>query len=176
MPAVALSDLAIERKAIADGEVEAQIRMTVYTAAPGTNGLAKALAPAAIRGSGTGRSRRGDRGLGPRGNARARGRALRATLVGRAAEDGGLASSAAGPRAAAAPPHGAAAPLQLPRQPCPRGDPPVFFLAHGDRTFDAHIGDRLDGVYQLESAAKGELVFVYLSLNIRQNLSAGASK
>jgi Tfp pilus assembly protein PilO len=31
MPAVALSDLVLERKSIADGNVEAQIRMTVYT-------------------------------------------------------------------------------------------------------------------------------------------------
>ena len=31
MPAVALSDLVLDRKSIADGSVEAQIRMTVYT-------------------------------------------------------------------------------------------------------------------------------------------------
>ncbi len=31
MPAVALSDLVLERKSIADGNVEAQIRMTIYT-------------------------------------------------------------------------------------------------------------------------------------------------
>lgn len=31
MPAVALSELALERKSIRDGDVEAQIRMTVYT-------------------------------------------------------------------------------------------------------------------------------------------------
>ena len=31
MPAVALSDLVLDRKSIADGNVEAQIRMTVYT-------------------------------------------------------------------------------------------------------------------------------------------------
>jgi hypothetical protein len=53
----------------------------------------------------------------------------------------------------------------------PGGDPPVFFLARGDRVIDAHVGDRLEGVYQLESAAAGQLVFVYLPLNIRQNLS-----
>ena len=34
MPAVALSDLVLERKSIADGNVEAQIRMTVYTRSP----------------------------------------------------------------------------------------------------------------------------------------------
>lgn len=58
----------------------------------------------------------------------------------------------------------------------PKGEPPVFFLARGDRLIDAHVGDRLDGVYQFESAAGGQLVFVYLPLNIRQNLAAGASK
>ena len=57
----------------------------------------------------------------------------------------------------------------------PKGDPPVFFLAHGDRVIDARVGDRLDGVYQFESAAGGQLVFVYLPLNIRQNLAAGVS-
>jgi hypothetical protein len=31
MPAVALRDLAIDRKSIGDGDVEAQLRMTVYT-------------------------------------------------------------------------------------------------------------------------------------------------
>jgi hypothetical protein len=58
----------------------------------------------------------------------------------------------------------------------PEGDRPVFFLAKGDRVIDAHVGDRLDGVYQFESAAGGQLVFVYMPLNIRQNLTAGASR
>jgi hypothetical protein len=58
----------------------------------------------------------------------------------------------------------------------PDGDPPVFFLARADRVIDAHVGDRLDGVYQFESAAGGQLVFVYLPLNVRQNLAAGAPK
>ena len=39
MPAVALNDLVLDRKSIADGNVEAQIRMTVYTVATGTMGL-----------------------------------------------------------------------------------------------------------------------------------------
>src|SRR3989442_10882226 len=39
MPAGALSDLVLDRKAIADGNVEAQIRMTLYTVATGTIGL-----------------------------------------------------------------------------------------------------------------------------------------
>ena len=52
----------------------------------------------------------------------------------------------------------------------------MFYLAHGDRIVDARVGDKLDGVYQLESAAGGQLVLVYLPLNIRQTLATGASK
>ncbi len=53
---------------------------------------------------------------------------------------------------------------------------PVFFLARGDRLIEARVGDRLDGVYQFESASDGQLVFVYLPLDIRQTLAAGASR
>jgi hypothetical protein len=53
----------------------------------------------------------------------------------------------------------------------PEGERPVYFLARGDRMIDAHVGDRLDGVYQLESAAGGQLVFLYLPLNVRQRLA-----
>lgn len=84
------------------------------------------------------------------------------------------------------PPPAAAPPPPVPTAPplpytlvgsyAPKGDPPVFFLAHGDRVIDARVGDRLDGVYQFESAAGGQLVFVYLPLNIRQNLAAGVSR
>jgi hypothetical protein len=58
----------------------------------------------------------------------------------------------------------------------PEGQPPVFFLSQGDRVIDARVGDRLDGVYQFESAAGGQLVFVYLPLDIRHVLAAGASQ
>ncbi len=54
----------------------------------------------------------------------------------------------------------------------PQGDAPVYFLSQRDRVIDAHVGDKIDGVYQFESAAGGQLVFVYLPLNIRQNLAA----
>jgi hypothetical protein len=57
----------------------------------------------------------------------------------------------------------------------PEGDQPVYFLSRGDRVIDAHVGDRLDGVYEFESAAGGHLVFVYLPLNVRQTLAARAS-
>jgi hypothetical protein len=58
----------------------------------------------------------------------------------------------------------------------PEGKPPVFFLARGDRLVEAVVGDRLDGVYRFESAAGGQLVFVYLPLDVRQTLAAGASR
>jgi hypothetical protein len=58
----------------------------------------------------------------------------------------------------------------------PKGAQPVYFLSRGDRVVDAHVGDRLDGVYQLESAAGGQLVFVYLPLDVRQTLAAGAPR
>jgi hypothetical protein len=58
----------------------------------------------------------------------------------------------------------------------PEGERPVFFLLRGDRVIDAHVGDRLDGVYQFESAGGGQLVFVYLPLNIRQNLPVSPSR
>jgi hypothetical protein len=57
----------------------------------------------------------------------------------------------------------------------PENDKTVFFLSHADRVIDAHVGDRIDGVYDFESADAGQLVFNYLPLNIRQSLSAGAA-
>jgi hypothetical protein len=57
----------------------------------------------------------------------------------------------------------------------PAGDNPVYFLARADRVIDAHVGDRLDGVYSFESAGSGSLVFNYLPLNVRQSLPTGVS-
>lgn len=55
-----------------------------------------------------------------------------------------------------------------------QGDGTVYFLAQGDRVVDARVGDRLDGVYQFETATAGQLTFNYLPLNFRQLLSTGA--
>lgn len=57
----------------------------------------------------------------------------------------------------------------------PSGDSPVYFLSRADRVIDAHVGDRLDGVYAFESAGSGSLVFNYLPLNIRQSVTTGVS-
>jgi hypothetical protein len=52
----------------------------------------------------------------------------------------------------------------------------VYFLSRGDRVIDVRVGDRIDSIYQLESAVGGQLVFVYLPLDIRQTLAAGGAK
>jgi hypothetical protein len=55
----------------------------------------------------------------------------------------------------------------------PDGGRTVYFLARGDRVIDAHVGDRLDGIYDFESASAGQLIFNYMPLNIRQPLTTG---
>lgn len=56
-----------------------------------------------------------------------------------------------------------------------QGGKTVYFLGHGDTVIDAHVGDRLDGVYDFETDAGGQLQFNYLPLKIRQTLSASTS-
>ncbi len=154
MPAVALSDVALQRKSISDANVEAQIRMTVYTAATGTIRLPGAR-PAS------------DRVVAP----------MHASAL--FAQHSWLVLPLAPvPPPPPPPPAPTAPPLPYTflGSFAPEGEPPVFFLARGDRVIDARVGDRLDGVYQLESAAGGQLVFVYLPLDVRQTLAAGAAK
>ena len=57
----------------------------------------------------------------------------------------------------------------------PEGEPPVFFLSRADRVIDARVGDRLDGVYEFQSAEGGQLLFNYLPLNIQQSLPGGVA-
>lgn len=82
------------------------------------------------------------------------------------------------PAAPPPPPEPAAPPLPyaLVGSFAPEGAPPVFFLTRGDRVIDARVGDRLDGVYQVEAAAGDQLVLVYLPLNVRQNVPARVSR
>jgi len=166
MPAVALSDLVLERKSIADGSVGAQIRMTVYTVASGTIGLPGAGSATAVPPASEARPA-SDRVVAP-----TRGAAL-------FAQHSWYVLPPAPPLAPPPPPPPPTAPpfpYTLIGSFGPEGHPPVFFLAHGDRVIDARVGDRIDGVYQFESAAGGQLVFVYLPLNIRQSLAAGVSQ
>jgi hypothetical protein len=55
------------------------------------------------------------------------------------------------------------------------GDTTTYFLSRADRVVDAHIGDRLDGIYDFESADANQLVFNYVPLNIRQSLPSGGN-
>jgi hypothetical protein len=57
----------------------------------------------------------------------------------------------------------------------PDGGKAVYFLSRADRVLDAHVGDHIDGVYELESADAAQLVFNYLPLNIRQNVPTGVA-
>jgi hypothetical protein len=56
----------------------------------------------------------------------------------------------------------------------PEGGKTVYFLSRADRVIDARVGDRLDGVYDFESADANQLVFNYLPLNIRQPITTGS--
>jgi len=159
MPALALSELALERRSISDGDVEAQIRLTVYTAAS-SQGSPPAIAAAAAT----------DRVVAP----------THATAL--FAQH----SWTVLPPQPRLPPPPPPPPPPDPTAPpfpyayvgsfAPEGEPSVFFLTRGDHVVDARVGDRLDGVYQLESAASGQLVFVYLPLNIRQNIVTGVTR
>jgi hypothetical protein len=154
MPAVALDELAIDRKSIVDGSVEAQIRMTLYTGANEAISLPRARA--------------------------------KQTEVVAPAHAAALFAQHSWYVLPPAPPPAAPPPPPAPSAPpfpytcigsfAPDGHAPVYFLAQGDRVVDAHVGDRLDGVYQFESADGGQLTFVYLPLDVRQTLPLGASR
>ena len=57
----------------------------------------------------------------------------------------------------------------------PNGAAPVFFLTQGDRVYDVHIGDTLDGTYTVDSFSNGQLVFTYKPLNTQQQLTTGGA-
>ena len=55
------------------------------------------------------------------------------------------------------------------------GAGPVFFLTRGDRVYDVHIGDILDGTYSVDAFANGQLTLTYKPLNQQQQLTTGAT-
>lgn len=57
----------------------------------------------------------------------------------------------------------------------PNGAKPVFFLTHGDRVYDVHIGDTLDNTYTVDAFNNGALVFTYKPLNQQQQLMTGGA-
>ena len=52
----------------------------------------------------------------------------------------------------------------------------VYFLTRGDRVFDVHVGDTIDGIYSVDGAVNGQLQLTYKPLNIQQALPLGDSK
>ena len=56
------------------------------------------------------------------------------------------------------------------------GDGTVYFLTRGDRVFDVRIGDTIDHIYSVDSAANGQLLLTYLPLKIQQTLALGGSQ
>jgi hypothetical protein len=57
----------------------------------------------------------------------------------------------------------------------PIGAKPVYFLTQGDRVYDVHIGDTLDGTYTVDAFTNGQLVFTYKPLNQQQQLTTGGA-
>ena len=49
----------------------------------------------------------------------------------------------------------------------------VVYLSRGDKLYSVSAGDILEGTYKIESINAGQLVILYLPLNISQNLSIG---
>jgi hypothetical protein len=57
----------------------------------------------------------------------------------------------------------------------PNGAQPVFFLTHGDRVYDVHVGDTLDNTYSVDAFSNGVLTFTYKPLNQQQQLITGGA-
>jgi hypothetical protein len=52
---------------------------------------------------------------------------------------------------------------------------PVFFLTHGDKVYDVHVGDTIDDIYTVDSFTNGQLIFTYKPLNQQQQLITGGA-
>jgi hypothetical protein len=159
IPSVALADLSFDRKSISDGEVDAQLRLTVFTL---EGSAAAAPEPARVLAETSEELRR-----------------ARGTSPGRAA----LFAPHSWFKVAPAPPPPPPPPPAPPTAPpvpyayvgtYTTGGAAVFYLSRGDKMLQARQGDVLEGVYRFEGLSGGQLAFVYLPLNIRQTLPAGA--
>lgn len=171
MPAVAVRDLALERKAVGDGVVEARIRLTVYTTEadvapvrPADSGATPAVAAASRGGIADEPGASGERVAAARDAT-----ALFAAHAWRVIPVVPLPPPPQ-PVAPSAPPF----PYAFLGSYAPDGAARIYFLAKSDRVLDARVGDRIDGVYQFESADDAQLVFTYLPLDVRQTLATGA--
>jgi hypothetical protein len=54
-----------------------------------------------------------------------------------------------------------------------QGNTVVYFLARGERAYDAKVGDVIDDTYRIDGVSNGQLVFTYLPLESRQGLQIG---
>ena len=58
----------------------------------------------------------------------------------------------------------------------PNGANPVFFLTQGDRVYDVHVGDTLEGgTYSVDAFTNGALIFTYKPLKQQQQLITGGA-
>lgn len=58
----------------------------------------------------------------------------------------------------------------------PDGAKPVYFLTQGDRVYDVHVGDTLEGgTYSVDAFTNGALIFTYKPLNQQQQLTTGGA-
>jgi len=49
----------------------------------------------------------------------------------------------------------------------------IIFLTRGDQVYSVSPGDVLEGTYRVEGIASGQVVLIYLPLNIQQSISIG---
>jgi hypothetical protein len=49
----------------------------------------------------------------------------------------------------------------------------LIFLTRGDQVYSVSPGDVLEGTYRVEGISEGQLVLIYLPLNIQQSISIG---
>lgn len=49
----------------------------------------------------------------------------------------------------------------------------IIFLTRGDQVYSVSPGDVLEGTYRVQGIASGQLVLIYLPLNIQQTISIG---
>jgi hypothetical protein len=56
------------------------------------------------------------------------------------------------------------------------GDAKTYFLMRGEKVFDVHVGDTIDGIYSVDGEANGQLLFTFKPLKIQQALALAGSQ
>ena len=49
----------------------------------------------------------------------------------------------------------------------------IIFLTRGDQVYSVSPGDVLEGTYRVQGIESGQLILIYLPLNIQQTISIG---